>query len=545
MRGRVNLCFSWATHFFFLIVCLFVALLWWGFGLWRSVIMDILRRVLAVQFSRLYELLDEEGTPLLLSWQSLRFQLTLTFSNENGEHERDAAALMAALGENDFCRLWWKLLYTVRVLPVVVGAETSPSSSKTHGQRAPSTYGLQQGVGCCFRYGVPPFWEDRTRVESPPAPGAVLNAMAAAGRILTVVAEQRDEVAMPPMVVVNSDTPEGKLAGAVPRHLQYTYTFSYVLPELEELHGPLTLGFVLLLPFPSGGVDKRGAGDESDDVMLRALLSAEERKVGWYRPSFVVLGTCYYQAHVGRLLSCSSVARRVSQYRVLVSVNVVNIAGIPLRVQRASFDIASTWIGEILGSPFSVPLWSEQRAGPRSADLKYVELLRRAVTVTPIVVHEFRVPVALGPEESMNFQFAIQVRPHLCYLLEPHSIGNVYGKFLKGRAKEMADGGPNTDVASLTGPTHLPSKRSTATFASSGSWMPGAVATGSADGVSREELVQLMSMQFTSHVYVDYEAVSPTGSVYDAEAKSHINREGGIYPSLQLRHPVHWSMCLP
>ncbi|RNF27608.1 Protein X92 [Trypanosoma conorhini] len=511
--------------------------------------MDILRRLLAVQFWRLSELVDEEGTPLLLSWQSLRFQLTLTLSNENGERNRDGAALMAALGESDFCLLWRKLFRTLRILPVVVGAAAAPSSpGRTQGQAAPASYGPQHGVGCCFRGGVPPFWEERTRVEAAPnAQAAASNVMATAGRILTVAAEPRDEVEVevPRAAVVEAGASEGKPQGAMPRHLSYTYTFSYALPEVEETHRPMTLGFVLLLPFSSGGVDKWGAGDAGDDVMLRALLSVQEQKMGWYRPSFVVLGTCYYQARVGQLLCCSSVARRVSQYRALVNVNVVNIAGFPLRVRQVAFDISSTWVGESLGSLSSVPLWSEQRAGPRSADLKYVELLRRAVTVTPVAVHEFRVPVVLEPEESMNFQFAIQLRPHLCYLLEPHSLGSVYGKFLKGHAKEVADEERSTVLVPPRGSAPVPSKRGTAASAPSGLWRPGAVATGAADGVSREELIQLMSMSFTSHVYVHYEAVSPTSNVCGAAAKGGVHDGEGIYPSLQLRHAVHWSMCLP
>ncbi|EAN87205.1 hypothetical protein C3747_21g72 [Trypanosoma cruzi] len=514
--------------------------------------MNILHRVLVVEFSRLSEPLDEKGTPLLLSWQSLRFRLTIAFSNVNGELDREGAALMAAMGESDFHLMWRKLFHTVRIVPVILGSAASSSAGKTQNlpepeSRATTASGLQHGVGCFFSFGVPQFWENRAPAEKN-AQFLASSVMATAGKILTVAAEQCDEAVVAPAEVLKAEMPKPYLKGAVPSHLHCTYTFSYALPELEDFHGPLTLGFVLLLSFPNGsgkgGTDREGDDDFNDDVLLRALVPVEDQRMAWYRPSYVVLGTCYYRAHVSKLLCCSSEARRVSRYRVLVNVNVVNIAGISVRVQQVFFDIFSTWIGNSLGSLSSVPLWSEQRAGPRSGDLKYIELLRRVVTVTPVVVHEFCAPVMLEPEESMNFQFAIQLLPHLCYLFEPNSLESVYGKFLRGYMEDVAEEEIKTVLSSPSGPMHISSQRITTSSTSVGSLKPVAVATGATDEISCEELLQLMSFTFTSHVYVYYEAISPTSKACSEEANRSINGDG-IYASLQLRHPVHWSMGLP
>ncbi|EKF26953.1 hypothetical protein MOQ_009336 [Trypanosoma cruzi marinkellei] len=514
--------------------------------------MNILHRVLAVEFSRISEPLDEKGTPLLLSWQSLRFRLTIGFSNVNGELDREGAALMAALGESDFHLMWRKLFHTVHIVPVILGSAASPPADKTHilpelDSRATTAGGLQHGVGSSFSFGAPQFWEHRAPAEKNVHVSAS-NVMATAGRTLTVVAEQCDEAVVAPAPVLKTEAPKKYLKGAVPGHLHCTYTFSYALPELEDFHGPLTLGFVLLLSFSNGsgkvGTDREGDDDFNDDVLLRALVPMEDRRMAWYRPSCVVLGTCYYWAHVSKLLCCSSEARRVSRYRVLVNVNVLNTAGISVRVQQVFFDIFSTWIGKSLGSLSSVPLWSEQRAGPRSGDLKYIELLRRAVTVTPVAVHEFCAPVMLEPEESMNFQFAIQLLPHLCYLFESNSLESVYGKFLKGYMEDVAEEEIKTALSSPSGPMHISSQRITNSYTSVGSLKPATVATGATDEISCEELLQLMSFTFTSHVYVHYEAISPTSKACSEEANKSINGEG-IYASLQLRHPVHWSVGLP
>ncbi|KEG12057.1 Protein X92, partial [Trypanosoma grayi] len=459
--------------------------------------MDILRKAIEVKLTRLPTTVDEEPTTLLLSWQPIRFQLTISFFNKEGERGRDGAALLAALGENDFDLMWRKLFHTIRIVPVVVEATASPDSGEIKGpqsrQPSPSSEqknAAQHGEICYFSFEAPAFWGSRSAVETASdceLPGVT----GPSGRILTLVAESREDDVAAGTASSKAGDLEIGMRGAIPGCITSTYKFNYTLPDLGEFHGSITMGYVLLFTFC--GTDSH---DSENAVMLNALVPAEERSISWYRPKPVVLGTCYYRANVGQVLRCTSVARRAAHLRVLVNVNVTNVAEVPVLVQQASFDIFSTWIGENLGSLSSVPLWSEQRAGPRGADMRAVELLRRAVTVTPIVVHEFHVPLTLESGESAGFQFVIQVQPYLCHLLESHSLQELYGKFVKSPHREAAEM-ETRDALKCAGTAATNPSSPLASFI---------------NGISRDDLLQVLSWSFTSHVYVYYEVITPTGS---------------------------------
>ncbi|KAH9593394.1 hypothetical protein LSM04_002724 [Trypanosoma melophagium] len=531
--------------------------------------MDILRKTLVVHLSRVPITISDDATNLVHSWQSLQFRLTITFPNENGEHSRDGGALMARMGESDFACMWHKLFHTVRIIPVVVQSQSLLLSHEDKGTSIQWQHEQQQqheekekegerekhkrlrkhkeeeeeedgsrGENF-FSFGAPPFWSnpypnDRNSVSSPSSSSGLT---VVAGKALRVMEEPDSNIIMPEATSSSSSDHSTDLKKTIPSCITSVYNFNHTLPDLEDYNDYVTIGYVILLPLISEkeypNEREKDNKNKKDSIIFRGLLTSEERATIWYRPSSRVLGTCYYRMSVGRVLRCTSVARHTAHLCVLVSVNVRNIFSVPICVQKASFDIFSTWIGDTLGSLSSVPLCSEERAAPRGADLKILELLRQAVTVTPIVVDGFFIPVLLGPGESVGFQFSIRVQPHMCYLLESQSLLELYGKFVKSPPKEV----PESDTKGSS------SKRSLTSISSPSQSIAATTRVTPSERVSRDELLQVLSWSFTSHVYVYYNIMSSRKDEYYSSSKRGGRSE--TQSGLHLRHPVRWSMLLP
>ncbi|ORC89249.1 Protein X92 [Trypanosoma theileri] len=523
--------------------------------------MDILRKILVVQLSRVATTVNDDATELVHSWQPLQFRLSITFSNENGEHSRDGGALMARMGESDFASLWRKLFHTVRIVPVVVQSQSSELSNEDKGasiqwpqeqereekeekgeEKKIKEHEKEESRGDkFFSFGTPPFWSttsspmERNSAFSSSSTSSGLTVVA--GKILTVVEGPDSNIAIQESLSSISSEHSTDLKKTIPSCITSVYNFNHTLPDLENYNETVTIGYVLLLPLlsekESPNEKEKEKKNKKDNIILRALIASEEQSMIWYRPSSIVLGTCYYRMPVGKVLQCTSTARHTAHLSVLVNVNVMNIISVPICIQKASFDIFSTWIGDTLGSLSSVPLCSEQRAAPRGADLKALELLRQAVMVTPIVVDDFSIPVLLEPGESVGFQFSIRVQPHMCYLLESHSLLELYGKFVKSPPKEVAEFDTKTSS----------SKPSVTNVSSPSQSIAATAIVSPPERVSRDELLQVLSWSFTSHVYVYYNIMSSR-----KDACYSISKQGdGVdtQSGLHLRHPVRWSMLLP
>lgn len=153
-------------------------------------------------------------------------------------------------------------------------------------------------------------------------------------------------------------------------------------------------------------------------ILLRrrtpAMLSAPVLTPG--QQSF---GTLVSPVNIHVVLEALASTRQASPNMTFVGLSLTNTGPRNLRVKNVSFDLKSTWIGRSRGSLERVNSrrTAESRIAPNSMDVANMDLLANSVSITLLNVEERR-PI-LQPLETFTFQFCIQLKPHLTYLLLP------------------------------------------------------------------------------------------------------------------------------
>ncbi|RHW71147.1 hypothetical protein DPX39_080029100 [Trypanosoma brucei equiperdum] len=463
--------------------------------------MDILRRTTSVELTRLPVSAADTLSDVVFPWQSLCFRLAMVFNNEGGKYDKDGRALMVAVGESNFVLMWRKLFNALCIAPVVVdGSDTQHKLNAESGSLHTST----SSSWCTY---------DPTRTGTL---GKI------AGKLFVVTAKCVCEGATLETTAPTSGEVEESGQGKetpIPRRIECVYDFHYTLPDFDIWGNDVTIGFLVMSHYSgNGNVD-----------FVRSLDPTAARVKNLFKSPTVVLGTCHYRAVVSRLLRCTSVARQISSTSVMICVNVANVAHVPVRVQEVSFDIYSTQMGEGDNDIGGVQLTHEQRFGPCGTDLKAIKLLQRTVTVTPLLLHGRCLEETLQPGESACFQFAIEVQPHLCHLLETHPRQEPHSRYANNTASVAVEAknapySMRNDVSPIL--PHSPVAPQTV-------WRPSPI--GTVECVPCSELKQVLFSKFVSQAYVSYNPiVSAGGESTDQRVAS---------PAcLTIRHSVPWSM---
>lgn len=259
----------------------------------------------------------------VLPRQPVRWQLTLSFDNTNGDKTADAVAFLAEIGESALQEAWVKLFDRLVVCPFLLDRGDTEAIDASHslcleGEEeeeklpvvaskptcsptpvADASSGSTLEVGARFAFGVPLFWNDRLYLDEddphPPSPvasvprGAGLvgggdadlplprpvhvlvprnssNASLSphlpcrvAGHPVEVTCEAVHFTSMPTPA---RPDPGGHLtAPSMPAQLTSTYHIDFTVPDGEAwLDGDAAFGFVLLLPLEMSHGSGSGGG---------------------------------------------------------------------------------------------------------------------------------------------------------------------------------------------------------------------------------------------------------------------------------------------
>nr|CCD13379.1 unnamed protein product [Trypanosoma congolense IL3000] len=446
--------------------------------------MDTLRKIVSVKLERLSAAGDETQDGFVSSWQPLRFKLTAALVNEDGQSDRGVMALMAAAGESDFRLLWHRLFHVLRITPSVTHG---CMEQKSHEQNGP------HDLGCL------PHRATRNRALPPDTAGIT-------GEPFTVTAMgMHGGMAVAPVTTTlpaaaenAGRTPDGS-TGEIPTHMESVYEFHYFLPDVGGFQDEIVVSFTIMTQF----------FDESAAEIGHSLVSAGGRTGLLLGPASLALGVCHYRAGVNQPLRCASVSRRVTDICVLSCLTVTNNISAPVEIREVAFDIFSTRVERPHDRGAIGSRSPEQRLGPCGTDLRALKLLQRAISVTPLLLHEHCLPTTLQPEESICFQFTIRVQPHLCHLFTPVT------------ATRRFDASQGETTNGEREPTAV--------------WRPSCV--GEAERVPCGELRQVLSQNFTSYLYLHY---NPLGAARDGSPN-----EAASAHHRTIRHPLNWSLLAP
>ncbi|KAH8610872.1 hypothetical protein ERJ75_001062200 [Trypanosoma vivax] len=503
--------------------------------------MDILRRVTVVKLSRLPDVIGETVRDTVVSWQPLRFSLTVTSSCGEDNTIRSGMALNALFGECDFVRIWTKLFHTLQVTPVIMRESAAPPRD-TDGDET-------------FVFGAPPYWgcvEDDAESKGSNAEKPWGGKRVSTGKSFILNADngpnRADTGAQTPEVPTGSAKEEREgVGGGVPRCVRFEYKFDYVLPDLSEFcEGErICLGFVLMPVSSSSGNEGASAHDgvdtdECNGELIRALVPKEGRVKAWFGSPCVVFGACYYRACARRLLDCSSVTRCVASLHTLAIITVSNKSSVLVQIEQVLFDLFSTRVRDDKDEAICSGLRPDQRLGSCGVNMKTLGLVQRTVVANLVLSDSDHMPVMLRPGECFNFQVAIEVLPYFCYLFESSSAvqevstDRVVSCFGSGRS-DM--GHRMKQCGSPTSPSSVPSSIVASRFDTA--FLPtaikGTVAELVAEFGSTSELRRAVASPFTSHTYVFYRILTGEDSG---------GAPAGV-PPLQCRHAVHWSVAVP
>lgn len=360
---------------------------------------------------------------------------------------------------------------------------------------------------------------------------------------------------------------EGQDAGDptvhIPAGITSEYEFDFTVPEVSNLFlgRPAVLAFVLLLsPLADPPEEDAGAVVAEGDgglwpphqrfmtmrVLSRAFVNPFDGASGGLASQHsihtILLGCEYVPVCVRLALVCQSVTCPLSNDRMLLNLNITNVSRFPVTLHSASLDVYSTTVVPASAGKGSkgkpedqqqpgrnrgamLELWAEQRAGACGSDMRTVDILTKIVTVTPMIVSDDRPPFTLHADETYSFQFAIEVLPELCYLLNPKSLQYVYAKYAKGGAEKQQQ------------QHQQPRTNTTATASSSNAET--AITDCYGEPVSSAEIVSVLSCAHLTYLFVYFD-LGVGGS--DARGRRrHGDHSSVKADGLHLRHAAKWS----
>ncbi|CAD2219175.1 hypothetical protein AGDE_14010 [Angomonas deanei] len=297
---------------------------------------------------------------------------------------------------------------------------------------------------------------------------------------------------------------EGAAQG-IPTFIRSKFEMRFTVPEWEcdPSLGPdgfssRNLAFLLVMPLSNGTTS--GENTVRQILLREFITNGPSDMPPWLNHPSIQLGTASMCARIQPTLRCQSYISPLSADQLLLSLDIANSSPRPVLLQGASFDLHSTerddgTSGEEGSS--SSPHWISFRRGPKAADMQYVELLTKVVTVTPMIVSHDRPPFILQPGETYSFQFVLQVLPQFCYLINAKSLEYVYVRQQQGGEEEGADRGlQHVLLSDFRG-----------------------------DPVTGTDIVSVLSSAYVTHAQVFYQINEDTP-------------EGG---ELSLQHPARWS----
>lgn len=436
--------------------------------------------------------------------QPLYIHVTLSFDNTNGGKTGRATALLAQLGETSLAQAWQRLFRRVHLFPFLMERSSDPTAQKgtSPSGSSPPRSGVapasssSTGVQGTFVFGVPSCWGTGELNSSVDA--TLCGAPRPIGKVLEAVCDD----------IVVAPSPKGS-ASPIPASISSTYSFLFVMPEVEEdlLGFEASLALVLLLPLGQGSeADTAYPTSVTDDkatlIIMKVLSrSSENPFVGslisrWFGKHTTLFGCGYCPLVVSRALLCQSVTCPLSNDRLVLSLNITNISSQPVVLHGATLDLYSTRVwrspeAKDPTSPFPPQLWAEQRLGASGADMRTIDIMTKIVTVTPMIVSDDRPPFTLHPEEAYSFQFILEVVPQLCYLLNPKSLQYVYAQYQEKAFEEaqLTASGPSSVI--VTGVLSESSvSRVTDCFGAA---------------VSTNEVVLVLSSSYISHLFVFFD----------------------------------------
>lgn len=597
---------------------------------------------------------ESDGANTIIPHQPLQGRLTITCDNTSGSKTGIAEAFLSQVGEHHLPLAWQYLLQRLTVVPFLLDrADVDDGDRADSGRERPchshplrlsaSALGTSEAQGGAFVFGVPTFWKEKLFAyqdddddddyyddavagvavggggsygEGRDTGGGGWLPCRAAGEAFEVSAAGAKTVITPAASSCSSTT--------VPAKITSTYDFEFTVPDVSPayLGRPASLAFVLLLsplsdppPRQSGTAiaplapaanshPSVGCGDWlphqrriAMQVLSRASVNPCELSEGGsaslYSLHTILLGCQYLPVTVKRVLACRSATCPLSNDRLLLNLNIVNVSRSPVILHSASLDVYSTcttaaattadppssrppraerrrrWGGDRPGGRPPPPerralqqrgLWAEQRAGPAGADMRTVDVLTKIVTVTPMVVSDDRPPFTLHAGETYSFQFFLEVLPQLCYLLNPKSLQYVYARYAQqqqqqqrtaGECSREDDGGAkaNGNGGSAMKGCGSPAGAAGAVSGSCNSF-EAVIQDCYGEAVSNEEILSVLSATYVSSLFVYYDvAVDQDGSGDGHEDRVMSGRDSGDRrraavvkaDGLHLRHAATWS----
>lgn len=364
----------------------------------------------------------------VLSDMPLTLVLSVTLTPSGGDRQHLVQAFLAQIGEHDLEKVFEALFQRIAITPFLLSASHLLLNDEMHTSGAPGSATTEESRGeevrtsSTFVMGVPFFmeesWDERfislrdfDMVDESGVNSFSSSAKCAILGRTQIVDSQKAAISNG---VVHSDS-ETKYFR--------TYHLTFQVPVSGASSQP-TLVFVIHLLL--------GKATETlarDSVMTRVLsrqgavgLDSESMLCSSGVLPMVVLGYGYIPVILYDPLRCRSVSRTLARDHISLSLSVVNTFHCPIQLCRAVFDMHTTRVlsdeeKKVLQVNYPCLNAQNQRVGQRWEDSATVQMVLQALSVTPVMTQDEKLPILIQPEETYSFQFNIQLLPEVSYWL--------------------------------------------------------------------------------------------------------------------------------